>query len=204
MSNFSSVPQFPRLLNRSLTGLLGVELGVDLWSTDIINSIRQWYACDNNKYQLLPTEKNWKNFEKINAPTRNTAWPYTYYFLICCWNKLLVEPPHIWDQLSNAIVPKLWSQEFCLLSAGSLHPAGRHNQGRVHGLLLPGCQDLATTLAAQPLWQRLFKVTRLVSFWDKCCLGLVGPIQNEGSPNCCFQGSQPINHLVADTWSAVR
>ena len=145
---------------------------------------------------------------KVNAPTRNTAWPYMYCFLICCWNKLLVElkssTHYVWDQLSNAIVPRLWSQVFCLLSAGSLHPAGCHHQGRVHGLLLPGRQDLAATLAAQPLWQRLFEVTRLVSFGDKCRLGLVGPVQNEQSPNCCFHGSQPINHLVADTWSAVR
>lgn len=52
----------------------------------------------------------------------------------------------------------------CLLSAGSLHPASCHHQGRVHGLLFSGRQDLAPTLSAQPLWQRLLEVTRLVSF----------------------------------------
>lgn len=122
----------------------------------------------NNKYQPLPTEKNFeKILRKVNAPTRNTAWPYTYC-LIFCWNKLLVElkssTHHVWDQLFNAMVPRLWSQLFHLLSAGSLHPARRHHQGRVHGLLLPGRQDLTATLAAQPLWQWLFEVTRLVSF----------------------------------------
>lgn len=52
----------------------------------------------------------------------------------------------------------------CLLSAGSLHPASCHHQGRVHGLLFSGRQDLTPTLSAQPLWQRLLEVTRLVSF----------------------------------------
>lgn len=53
-----------------------------------------------------------------------------------------------------------------LLSAGSLHPAGCHHQGRVHGLLFPGRQDLAAPLSAQPLWQWLLEVARLVSFSD--------------------------------------
>lgn len=103
--------------------------------------------------------------------------------------------PHVWDQHSERGVADALSVSnepapVCF-SAGSLHPASCHHQGCVHGLLCSGRQDLAPTFSAQSLWQRLLKVTRLVSFRDKFSFQLVCPAKHQQSPRQpWFAGSE--------------
>lgn len=47
---------------------------------------------------------------------------------------------------------------------GELHPAGRHHQGLLHGLLFPRCQAAGLALHPQPVWQ-----------WKPAGLGEVSP-----------------------------
>lgn len=118
------------------------------------------------------------------------------------------QPPHLgpvfqmwWTQIlvTNALFESNGARS-CLPSAGSLHPASCHHQGCVHGLLFSGCQDLATTLSTQPLWQRLLEVTRLVSFWDKFSFQLVHPVKNQQSPRYPWLA---LSGLVYTLWAIV-
>lgn len=61
-----------------------------------------------------------------------------------------------------------WLQPFThslllFLLAWPLHPACCYHKGCLYGVLLPRCQDLPTTVPAQPLRQRLLQISRLVS-----------------------------------------